>query len=140
MSQAQPKTTRPDDRRYFQSHEWVKPDGDTMLIGITDFAVAELSSGNEGDLVYCDLPEIGRMLEAGDTFGEIESVKAVADLNSPISGEVVGINEDIEDHLEILSKDPWNKGWLIRVKPASKALDKLMTAAEYEKYLAEQKH
>jgi len=140
MSQAQPKTTRPDDRRYFQSHEWVKPDGDTMLIGITDFAVAELSSGNEGDLVYCDLPEVGRMLEAGDTFGEIESVKAVADLNSPIAGEVVGINEDIEDHLEILSKDPWNKGWLIRVKPASKALDKLMTAAEYEKYLAEQKH
>ena len=140
MSQAQPKTTRPDDRRYFQSHEWVKPDGDTMLIGITDFAVAELSSGNEGDLVYCDLPEVGRMLEAGDTFGEIESVKAVADLNSPIAGEVIGINEDIEDHLEILSKDPWNKGWLIRVKPASKALDKLMTAAEYEKYLAEQKH
>ena len=131
---------RPDDRRYFESHEWVKPDGDTMLIGITDFAVEELSSGNEGDLVYCDLPEIGRLLEAGDTFGEIESVKAVADLNSPIAGEVVEVNSDVEDHLEVLSKDPWNKGWLIRVRPVTKSLDKLMTAEQYEKYLADKKH
>ena len=128
----QPNTMRPDDRKYFESHEWVKPDGDTMLIGITDFAVQELCSGNEGDLVYCDLPEIGRLLEVGDTFGEIESVKAVADLNCPIAGEVVEINADIEDHLEVLSKDPWNKGWLIRVKPVSKALDKLMDAKGYE--------
>ena len=128
---------RPDDRKYFESHEWVKPDGDTMLIGITDFAVHSLSNGNEGDLVYCDLPEVGRLLEAGDTFGEIESVKAVADLNAPISGEVVGVNEEIEDHLEVLSKDPWNKGWLIRIKPASKSLDKLMDAKSYERFLAE---
>jgi glycine cleavage system H protein len=111
-----------------------------MLIGITDFAINELSNGNEGDLVYCDLPEVGRLLEVGDTFGEIESVKAVADLNSPIAGEVVEINADIEDHLEVLSKDPWNKGWLIRVKPVTKALDKLMDAKSYEKFLAEHKH
>ena len=108
-----------------------------MLIGITDFAVKELSHGNEGDLVYCDLPEIGRMLEAGETFGEIESVKAVADLNAPVAGEVVEINTVIEDHLELLAQDPWNQGWLIRVKPTSKALDKLMDAKAYEKFLTE---
>jgi glycine cleavage system H protein len=139
-SQHQAKAMRPDDRKYFESHEWVKPDGDTMLIGITDFAVAELSNGNEGDLVYCDLPEVGRLLELGDTFGEIESVKAVADLNSPVAGEVVEVNEEIEDHLEVLSKDPWNKGWLIRVKPVTKSLDKLMDAKAYDKFLAEKKH
>ena len=138
--QAQSKSTRPEDRRYTETHEWIKPDGDTMIVGITDFAVRELSSGNEGDLVYCDLPEIGRVLKAGETFGEIESVKAVADLNAPVAGEVVEINGEVEDHLEVLSKDPWNKGWLIRIKPVSKNLDKLMDAKAYEKYLAEQKH
>ena len=127
---------RPDDRKYSESHEWVKLDGDTILIGITDFAVEELSNGNEGDLVYCDLPEVGRQLTAGETFGEIESVKAVADLNCPVAGEVVEINKEIEEHLEILSQDPWNKGWLIRVKPASKSLDHLLDSQGYESQLA----
>ena len=126
---------RPDDRRYSESHEWAKLDGETVLIGITDFAVEELSNGNEGDLVYCDLPEVGRALEQGETFGEIESVKAVADLNSPVGGEVVEINSEIEEHLEVLSQDPWNKGWLIRVKPTSKALDHLLEAPAYEALL-----
>lgn len=133
------KKMRPDDRRYSESHEWVKLDGDTMLIGITDFAVNELSNGNEGDLVYCDLPEAGRLLEAGDTFGEIESVKAVADLNTPVAGEVIEVNNTVEDHLEVLSKDPWNQGWLIRIKPNNKSLDKLMDVKAYEKFLAENK-
>lgn len=127
---------RPDDRKYTESHEWVKPDGDTMLIGITDFAVNELCSGNEGDLVYCDLPEAGRIVEAGETFGEIESVKAVADLNTPVAGTVVEVNPAIEDHLEILSSDPWNQGWMIRIKPNSKSLDGLLDAAAYENTLA----
>jgi len=131
-------TMRPNDRRYFETHEWVKPDGDTMLVGITDFAVQALSNGNEADLVYCDLPEVGRVLEAGDTFGEIESVKAVSDLNAPVAGEVVEVNSTVEDHLEILAKDPWKAGWLIRIKPNSKNLDDLMDAAAYEKFLAEQ--
>jgi glycine cleavage system H protein len=135
-----PKTMRPDDRRYAETHEWIKPDGDTMLVGITDFAVRELSSGNEGDLVYCDLPEIGRVVKAGETFGEIESVKAVADLNAPIAGEVVEINTSIEEHLEILSKDPWKEGWLIRIKPDAKSLDKLMDVKAYEAFLAGSKH
>ena len=128
---------RPDNRKYLDSHEWAKLDGDTILIGITDFAVEELSNGNEGDLlVYCDLPEEGRALEAGETFGEIESVKAVADLNCPIAGEVVSVNSAIEDHLEILSRDPWDEGWLIRIKPTSKSLDGLMSAAEYEEFIS----
>ena len=131
---------RPDDRKYTASHEWVKPDGDTMLIGITDFAVQELSNGNDSDLVYCDLPDVGRTLEAGETFGEIESVKAVSDLNAPVAGEIVEINAAIEDHLEILANDPWNKGWMVRIKPVSKSLEGLLDAAAYEALLAQAKH
>ena len=131
---------RPDDRKYTKSHEWVKLDGDTALIGITDFAVNELCSGNEGDLVYCDLPEEGRLLEAGETFGEIESVKAVSDLNTPIAGTVVEANPAIEDHLEILSRDPWKEGWLLRIKPTSKSLDGLLDASEYEELLSQEQH
>lgn len=127
---------RPDDRKYAETHEWVKADGDTMLIGITDFAVQELSNGNDSDLVYCDLPEAGRTLGAKDTFGEIESVKAVSDLNTPVAGEVIEVNSAIEDHLEILSKDPWGQGWMIRIKPQSKSLDGLMSAEQYEAFLA----
>ena len=124
---------RPDDRKYLESHEWVKFDGDTAVIGITDFAVDELSHGNKDDLVYCDLPEVGRSLEVGETFGEIESVKAVADLNSPVAGEVVEINDEIEDHLELLAQDPWSKGWLIRVRPTNKNTGHLLDATDYEK-------
>ena len=131
---------RPDDRKYSASHEWVKPDGDTLLFGITDFAVQELCNGNDSDLVYCDLPEPGRALAAGETFGEIESVKAVSDLNAPVAGEVVESNPAIEEHLEILARDPWEKGWMIRVKPASRSLEGLMDAAAYESYLKEAKH
>ena len=133
---------RPNDRKYTKTHEWVKIDGDTALIGITDFAVQELCSGNEGDLVYCDLPEAGRLLTAGETFGEIESVKAVADLNAPIDGEVVETNSAIEDHLEVLSKDPWNAGWMLRLKPRTKALDafELLDAAAYEAHVQAAKH
>ena len=137
-----PKAMRPDDRRYVETHEWIKADGDTMLIGITDFAVQELSNGNEGDLVYCDLPEPGRTIEAGETFGEIESVKAVADLNAPVAGIVSEINVNIEEHLEILSRDPWNQGWLIKMQPRTKVLDapELLDAAAYEAFITASKH
>jgi glycine cleavage system H protein len=133
---------RPNDRMYTKSHEWVKLEGETMLIGITDFAVQELCSGNEGDLVYCDLPEPGRTLEAGETFGEIESVKAVADLNAPVAGTVVEVNVGIEEHLEILSRDPWNQGWIMRIQPRTRSLDSpdLMNAAAYEAFIAAEKH
>lgn len=129
---------RPDDRKYLSSHEWIKIDGDIGIIGITDFAVQELCSGNESDLVYCDLPEAGRTVEAGETFGEIESVKAVADLNAPLGGEVIEVNAAIEDHLEILADDPWERGWLIKVKLSSKTSDDLLDAAAYEALIAQE--
>ena len=128
---------RPDDRHYLPSHEWVKIDEQTATIGITDFAVDELCSGNEGDLVYCDLPELGRVVDAGETFGEIESVKAVSDLNSPVSGEIVEVNQEIEDHLEILSDDPWDRGWLIRVKLSQEKMSELLDVLAYEELIAE---
>ena len=131
---------RPTDRKYSKSHEWVKLDGETALFGITDFAVQALSNGNESDLVHCDLPESGRILAAGESFGEIESVKAVSDLYAPIAGEVLETNAAIEDHLEIVSRDPWGQGWILRLKPERKSLDGLMDAAEYEKYLATLAH
>jgi glycine cleavage system H protein len=133
---------RPNDRKYTKTHEWVKLSGDDVLVGITDFAVQALCSGNEGDLVYCDLPEPGRSLEAGETFGEIESVKAVADLNAPVAGTVLEVNVGIEEHLEVLSRDPWNQGWLIKLQPRSKSLDapELLDAAQYEALIAAEKH
>jgi glycine cleavage system H protein len=131
---------RPNDRKYTETHEWVKLDGDTALIGITDFAVQELSSGNESDLVYCDLPEPGRLLAAGETFGEIESVKAVSDLNAPVAGEVVETNTAIEEHLELLAKDPWGAGWMVRIRPERKTWDNLLDAAQYEAHVAKSKH
>lgn len=140
MAAPSTRSTRPDDRKYTESHEWVKVDGENVLIGITDFAINELCNGNEGDLVYCDLPEVGRTLDQGETFGEIESVKAVSDLYTPIAGEVVEINGAIEDHLEILSKDPWNQGWLVKIRPNSKDMPKMMDAPGYERFLAEKKH
>lgn len=127
---------RPDDRKYLDTHEWAKLDGDTVLVGITDFAVEELSNGNEGDLVYCDLPEVGLQIEQGQTFGEIESVKAVSDLNAPVGGEIIEINKEMEEHLEILGQDPWKKGWLVRIKPTSKDLEHLMDAEAYEKHIS----
>ncbi|MEY4773659.1 MAG: Glycine cleavage system protein [Planctomycetota bacterium] len=131
---------RPNDRRYTQTHEWAKLEGDNVVVGITDFAVQALSNGNVDDLVYCDLPEAGRAVEAGQTFGEIESVKAVSDLNAPVTGEVADVNAAIEDHLEVLSKDPWGAGWMIKIKPGAKSLDHLMDAAAYEAFLQTQAH
>lgn len=127
---------RPEDRRYASSHEWAKQDGDTILIGITDFAIDELCNGNIDDLVYCDLPEAGRQVDAGETFGEIESVKAVSDLLSPVAGEIVEVNPTVEEHLEAMAKDPWGKGWMIRIKPASTDLSHLMDAAAYEEHIS----
>ena len=131
---------RPNDRRYTETHEWAKIEGEMIVVGITDHAVQALSNGNVDDLVYCDLPESGLQVEAGQTFGEIDSVKAVSDLNAPVAGEVADVNVAIEDHLEVLSKDPWGAGWMIKIKPQSKSLDHLMDARKYEEFLAAQTH
>lgn len=123
---------RPDDRSYLDSHEWAKLDGDTVTIGITDFAVEQL-----GELVYLDLPEVGRTLDAGEALGEVESVKAVSDINSPVAGEIVAINGDLPDNLEDLQNDPLAAGWLVKVKVGgSDALSGLKNAAAYEEVVA----
>jgi len=123
---------RPDDRSYLDSHEWAKLDGDTVTIGITDFAVEQL-----GELVYLDLPEVGRSLDAGEALGEVESVKAVSDINSPVAGEIVEVNGALPDNLEDLQNDPLATGWLVKVKVAgADALAGLKDASAYEEVVA----
>lgn len=118
----------PDDRRYAESHEWAKEtDTDSVVrIGITDFAQDEL-----GDIVFAELPEEGDELDEGDQFGIIESIKAVSDIYSPVSGTVTGVNEEIVDKPELINDDPHESGWLIDVE-TNTGIDHLLTADEYE--------
>jgi len=120
---------RPDDRKYQKSHEWAMIEGDTVLIGISDFAVEALT-----DLVFIDLPEIGATLAKGDEFGEIESVKAVSSLYAPMGGEVVDVHSDLADNLDLLSSDAFGAGWMIKLKISDPAEhDSLLSAADYQK-------
>jgi glycine cleavage system H protein len=117
----------PADRRYTAEHEWIKPDGDLYLIGITAFAQDQL-----GDIVYVELPKVGDRVQAGQAFGVIESVKTASDLFAPVSGEVVEVNGALADQPQTVNDDPYAAGWLIRIKaddPA--ALDRLLTAEQY---------
>ena len=117
----------PEDRKYTQEHEWVLVDGDTGTIGITDYAAGEL-----GDIVFVELPDAGSEFSAGDTVGTIESVKAVADLYCPLSGEIVAVNEAVADNPELVNTSPLDEGWLMKVRLGDPAeLDKLMDAAAY---------
>jgi glycine cleavage system H protein len=128
------KPVRPQDLKYTKTHEWVKVEGDTATIGISDFAATHLS-----DLVYLDLPEIGDSTTAGKCFAEIESVKAVADLYAPVTGEVVAVNSEVADELDRISKDPFGAGWMIKVKLAKPdEVKDLLTAEQYEKIVAEE--
>ena len=121
----------PDDFYFSKDHEWVKIDGDKATIGITDFAQKQL-----GDVVYVELPESGVQLEFHQSFGVIESVKAVSDIYSPISGEVVETNEELNESPELINEDPHDKGWIVRIKVKNETeLENLMSASEYEKYL-----
>jgi len=123
---------RPSDRSYLDSHEWAKLDGDVATVGITDFAVEQL-----GELVYLDLPEVGQQLTRGESLGEVESVKAVSDINSPVNGEVIAVNSDLPDALEPLQDDALNSGWLVKVKVSGPdALEGLKDAAAYEEVVA----
>ncbi|QDT65439.1 glycine cleavage system protein GcvH [Calycomorphotria hydatis] len=113
--------------KYLESHEWVNLSGETATIGITDFAVEQLT-----DLVYIDLPAVGSTITKGQTFGEVESVKAVSELYAPISGEVVEVNSSLEDDLAVLSDDAFGAGWMIKVKPSNPSeLDELLDRATY---------
>lgn len=101
----------PADLKYTKTHEWVKFDGDVATIGITDYAQSEL-----GDIVYVDLPEPGRVLNQGDSFGTVESVKTVSDVYAPVSGEVAEVNGELEASSELMNTDPYGRGWLVKIR------------------------
>ena len=122
----------PSDRKYTKEHEWIRPDGDSgNLIGITHYAQDHL-----GDVVYLDLPSAGTNLVQFDKLGEVESVKAVSDLFSPISGGVLEVNQDAVDHPELVNEDPYGKGWLLRVRASDPSeFDTLLTVEQYDSLL-----
>ncbi len=121
----------PDDFYYTKDHEWIQVKGDKATVGITDFAQKQL-----GDVVYVELPEVGTKLEFHQSMGVVESVKAVSDIYSPVSGEVIEVNKELNDSPELVNQDPHGKGWFIRLKIKDEAeLEKLMTASEYEKFI-----
>lgn len=121
----------PDDRKYTQEHEWVQIDGDLGIVGVTDHAAGEL-----GDIVYVDLPEVGAEFSAGDSVGSIESVKAVADLYLPVSGEIVEVNDALDGDPALVNNSPLDDGWMFKVKLADPGeLDSLLDAAGYEELL-----
>jgi glycine cleavage system H protein len=126
----------PKSLRYAPTHEWVHLDGDTATVGISKFAVEQLT-----DLITIDLPAVGAKLTAGKPFGEVESVKAVSDLYAPVGGEVVAVNDAIKADVQKLAADSYTNGWLIKVKvddPSS--VSKLLDAATYEKQIADEAH
>lgn len=130
----------PDKLLYAKTHEWAAieetADGPLATIGISAFAVEALT-----DLVYIELPEVGRTVTAGEAFGEIESVKAVSDLYSPVSGEVVAVNQQLANHLERLGTDPYGEGWIVQVRLQGDAKPTgLMDRKAYEKQCAEEEH
>lgn len=120
----------PRDRKYSPEHEWVKITDSTATVGITDYAQEQL-----GDVVYVELPKVGAKVEQFKPFGVIESVKTASDLYAPISGEVVEVNEELADHPELVNESPYDRAWLIKVKPSDLSeLAKLMTAEEYDRH------
>ena len=121
----------PGDLQYTKSHEWVRVEGDVATVGITDHAQDEL-----GDVVFVELPEVGATLDAGDSFGTVESVKAVSDLYTPVGGEVVEVNEALNDSPEKINEDPYGEGWILKLRTSGEA--DLLSAADYEKLLEEE--
>ncbi|MDD3642792.1 MAG: glycine cleavage system protein GcvH [Candidatus Krumholzibacteria bacterium] len=124
----------PEDCLFTKEHEWVYREGDVAVIGISEYASTEL-----GDIVYIELPEAGAAVQQMDPIGTIEAVKTVAELFSPVSGEVIEINQAIVDHPEIVNRDPHDEGWFIKVRMSdSSELDVLFSHDEYQEYLGEQ--
>ena len=121
----------PAELKYTKDHEWIKMEGDIAIIGISDFAQDAL-----GDVVFINLPEVGDEVTAGESFGDVESVKAVSDVNSPVTGVVVEINEELADAPETLNSDPYG-AWIIKVEKIT-ATEDLMDAAAYEAFCAEE--
>jgi glycine cleavage system H protein len=124
----------PPELRYSKEHEWVRVEGDIAAVGITDHAQEQL-----GDLVYLDLPKVGTAVRQFEKLGEIESVKAVSDLLSPVSGEVAERNEEAMKSPELINQDPYGRGWLVKVTLSDESeVDKLLTAEQYEELLAKE--
>ncbi len=121
----------PDDLQYTKSHEWVRIDGDTATIGITDHAQDEL-----GDVVFVELPDEGATFDAGDSFGTVESVKAVSDLYTPVGGEVVEVNSSLEDAPENINEDPYGEGWIVKLRTTDEP--NLLSPEEYERVVEEE--
>ncbi len=121
----------PEEYHYTKDHEWIKVENDEVVVGITDFAQKQL-----GDVVYVELPQVGAVFEFHQSLGVIESVKAVSDIYSPLSGEVIAINEELDGSPEMVNEDPHGKGWIIRLKLRDETeIEKLMSVSEYEKFL-----
>ena len=120
--------------KYAKSHEWVRVEGDVVVIGVSDYAQHLLS-----DVVYVELPEVGDTLTKGESLGTVESVKAAEDAYAPVSGEVVEVNAELEDNPEWVNEHPYGKAWLVKVNPSNLGeLEDLMDVATYEKYVAEE--
>ncbi len=124
----------PAELRYSKSDEWVRVEGDELVIGITDFAQDKL-----GDIVYIELPQVGAIITPSGSFGVIESVKASSDLYAPVGGEVVAVNSDLDASQEPINRDPYGEGWLIRVRPSGEE-EELMDAAGYAAFCEERDH
>lgn len=124
----------PTDLSYAKSHEWVRQDGDEVVIGITDYAQHAL-----GDVVYVELPEVGRTLEAGEVFGVVKSVKAASDVFAPVGGEVTAINDILIDAPETLNTDNYGEGWMLRLRPSDPSeREQLLDPAAYEQFVEEE--
>ena len=121
----------PEELQYTKSHEWIRTEGDTATIGITDHAQDEL-----GDVVFVELPEVGTTFDAGDSFGTVESVKAVSDLYTPVGGEVVEVNETLNDQPEKINEDPYGEGWIVKLSASGEG--DLLSASDYEQFLEEE--
>jgi glycine cleavage system H protein len=125
----------PEDLHYSKDHEWVRVEGEEAIIGITDYAQDSL-----GDVVYVELPKPGDTFATNEPFGSVESVKAVSEVFTPISGEVVKINESLADEPETVNSDPYGSGWMVRVRMSNPGeVDSLLTAAEYEDFTKAEK-
>ncbi len=117
----------PADLKYSNDHEWVKIDGNTATIGITDFAQGEL-----GDIVFVDVETLDETLNSGEIFGSVEAVKTVSDLFMPVSGKIIALNPEVESSPELINTDPYGKGWIIQVELSNDSLDGLLDAAAYQ--------
>jgi glycine cleavage system H protein len=124
----------PQDLKYSREHEWVRQSDAVVVVGLTDYAQRQL-----GEIVFVELPKVGRRLEAGDEFGTVESIKAVSEVYAPVTGQVIEVNEDLNADSENINIDPYGDGWLIKIRMAdAKQATGLLTAAEYTAYIQEE--